>query len=245
MARKQTKKPAKRRKQAKGRIHSMKALGARAARWAVVATLGGVGLLVLLTLLFRFINPPTTPYMLAESWRHDGVRQEWVSLEDVPAYVPGSLVAAEDANFCLHWGFDITAIRAAIADGTGRGASTISQQVAKNLFLWHGRSWLRKALEAPVTLLIEALWPKRRIIEVYMNIAEFDRGVFGVAAAGRDYFNTAPDRLSATQAARLAAVLPNPKGRNARSGSLSRRAGRIRDGAATIATDGRNACFQD
>lgn len=245
MARKQAKKPSRRRKQAPTRRDRALAVARRAVRWAGIALAGAAALLLLLIILFRFVNPPGGPYMAAEAWRHGTIRHDWVNISDVPGFVPRSLVAAEDANFCLHWGFDVRAIRAAIEEGEGRGASTISQQVAKNLFLWHGRSWLRKALEAPITLAIEALWPKRRIIEVYMNIAEFDSGVFGVAAAGRAYFNTAPDRLNASQAARLAAVLPNPKGRNARSANLTRRAARIRDGAATIDADGRAACFQD
>ena len=94
-----------------------------------------------------------------------------------------AIVAAEDANFCNHWGFDIDAIQAAIADGGTRGASTLSQQVVKNVYLWHGRSWTRKALEAALTPLVEALWSKQRIFEVYLNVAEFDEGVFGVEAA--------------------------------------------------------------
>jgi monofunctional biosynthetic peptidoglycan transglycosylase len=156
-------------------------------------------------------------------------------------------VAAEDANFCLHWGFDMGAIRDAIAEGAGRGASTISQQVVKNVWLWHGRSWPRKALEAAITPLMEAAWPKRRVLEVYLNIAEFDEGVFGVEAAARHHFGVAAADLSAVQAARLAAVLPDPKGRSAArpSDRVRARAASIMDGAATIARDGRAACFED
>jgi monofunctional biosynthetic peptidoglycan transglycosylase len=157
-----------------------------------------------------------------------------------------SVVAAEDANFCLHWGFDVDAIRDAIEDGGGRGASTISQQVVKNLYLWHGRSYPRKALEAVLTPTLEALWPKARIIEVYLNVAEFDTGVFGVKAAARHYFGVAPSELSAVQAARLAAILPDPKARSASKPSdfVRRRARAIMDGAATIRNDGRAACFE-
>ena len=156
-------------------------------------------------------------------------------------------VAAEDANFCLHWGFDMGAIRSAIAEGAGRGASTISQQVVKNVYLWHGRNWGRKALEAAITPLVEAAWPKRRILEVYLNQAEFAEGVFGVEAAARHHFGVGADALSAGQAARLAAVLPDPKRRSAAqpSAALRKRAAAIGDGAATIARDGRAACFED
>jgi monofunctional biosynthetic peptidoglycan transglycosylase len=139
------------------------------------------------------------------------------------------------------------AIRTAIAEGSGRGASTLSQQVVKNVYLWHGRNWARKALEAVMTPVVETLWPKRRIVEVYLNVAEFDAGVFGVEAAARHYFGVSAADLSAVQAARLAAVLPDPKGRSAKSPSvaLRKRAAGIMDGAATIDRDGRAACFED
>ena len=155
-------------------------------------------------------------------------------------------MAAEDANFCNHWGFDMGAIRAAINEGGGRGASTISQQVVKNAYLWQGRSWTRKALEAVMTPVLEAVWTKRRILEVYLNVAEFDEGVFGVDAAARHYFGVGPEDLSAQQAARLAAVLPNPKGRSASNPSayLRKRTTAIISGAATIRADGRSACFE-
>ena len=157
-----------------------------------------------------------------------------------------ALVAAEDANFCRHWGFDMAAIRDAIAEGSGRGASTLSQQVVKNVYLWHGRSWPRKALEALMTPVVEAFWPKRRIVEVYLNVAEFDAGVFGIEAAARHYFGVSAADLSAVQAARLAAVLPDPKGRSASNPGVAARPRRgILDGAATIARDGRAACFED
>jgi monofunctional biosynthetic peptidoglycan transglycosylase len=126
-----------------------------------------------------------------------------------------AMVAGEDQKFPFHHGFDVDAIQDAIdAADEGkrlRGASTISQQVAKNLFLWNGRSFVRKGMEAYFTVLIEALWPKRRILEVYMNIVELGNGVYGVGAASDTFFHTAPDRLGVVQAARLAAVLPNPR----------------------------------
>jgi monofunctional biosynthetic peptidoglycan transglycosylase len=156
------------------------------------------------------------------------------------------VVAAEDANFCLHWGFDMRAIRRALDENSGRGASTISQQVVKNVFLWQGRSWPRKALEAVLTPLVEAVWTKRRILEVYLNVAEFGKGVFGAEAAAQHYFGISAAKLSPTQAARLAAILPDPKGRDAAKPSafVRERAAAIMDGAATIKADGRAGCFE-
>lgn len=196
---------------------------------------------------YRVVNPPVTFYMMQEKWRLGTLDRQWVPLEAVAPVMARSVVAAEDANFCNHWGFDMSAIRNAIADGGNRGASTLSQQVVKNVYLWHGRSWPRKALEAAMTPLVEAVWPKRRIIEVYLNVAEFDEGVFGVEAAARHYFDVGPEALTPVQAARLAAVLPNPKERNAARPSdwLRKRAASIMDGAATIRRDGRAACFED
>ncbi len=196
--------------------------------------------------LGRFVDPWTTPYMVAESHRHGGVAYEWVDLEDIAPVMARAVVAAEDANFCRHWGFDMAAIRDAIEDGGSRGASTLSQQTVKNLYLWHGRNYTRKALEALLTPALEALWPKKRIVEVYLNIAEFDTGVFGVKAAARHYFGVSAAELSAIQAARLAAILPNPKARSAKnpSGFVRRRAQSIMDGAETIRRDGRATCFE-
>ncbi len=200
---------------------------------------------VFLVVLGAVLNPPTTPYMAAESRRLGGVDQEWVPIEEIAPVMGRSAVAAEDANFCLHWGLDLEAIRTAIDQGGGRGASTISQQVVKNVYLWHGRSWFRKVLEAGLTPLVEAIWSKRRILEVYLNVAEFDEGVFGVEAAARHYFGVGPEALSSVQAARLAAILPAPKTRSASrpSNFIRKRAASIRDGAATIRADGRADCF--
>lgn len=211
--------------------------------WRTVAV---VFLLVIgLTCLFAVINPPTTPYMISEARRMGPVQQTWVPMEDIAPVMARSAVAAEDANFCLHWGLDVKAIQAALDEGSARGASTISQQVVKNVYLWHGRSWLRKSLEALWTPLMEAVWSKRRIIEVYLNVAEFDEGVFGVQAAARHYFGVDAADLSANQAARLAVVLPAPKLRAANdlTPTLVRRASSVADGAATILADGRADCF--
>ncbi|OAN67827.1 monofunctional biosynthetic peptidoglycan transglycosylase [Sulfitobacter sp. EhC04] len=203
-------------------------------------------LVVFLVVLGALINPPTTAYMFSESRRLGGVKQTWVSLDRMAPVMARSAVAAEDANFCQHWGFDMIAIRKAIAAGSNRGASTISQQTVKNVYLWHGRTWVRKAMEALITPVMEAIWSKRRIVEVYLNIAEFDEGVFGVEAAAQHYFGVAAADLSATQAARLAAILPSPKKRSASRPSdyVLKRARQVRDGAATIRNDGRAACFE-
>ncbi|WP_371155933.1 monofunctional biosynthetic peptidoglycan transglycosylase [Jannaschia sp. 2305UL9-9] len=217
------------------------------ARWVRRVVLGGLLLLCLWVLAYRWIDPPTTPYIVGEDARLAGVARTWVDLEEIAPVMARAAVAAEDANFCLHWGFDVDAIRDAIEEGGNRGASTISQQVVKNAFLWQGRSWVRKALEAGLTPLMELLWPKRRIIEVYLNIAEFDEGVFGVDAAAQAYFGRSAAELSDRQAGLLAAVLPGPKDRDAANPTafLSRRAASIVDGAATIRADGRAACFED
>ncbi|WP_425442348.1 monofunctional biosynthetic peptidoglycan transglycosylase [Sulfitobacter brevis] len=203
-------------------------------------------LVVLFVVLGTVINPPTNVYMFSEAQRLGGVKHQWVAMENVAPVMARAAVAAEDANFCEHWGFDMAAIRLAIAQGSARGASTISQQTVKNVYLWQGRSWVRKAMEALITPILEAIWTKRRILEVYLNVAEFDEGVFGIDAASRHYFGVAPDGLSDTQAARLAAILPAPKDRSASdpSGFVRKRTSQILSGAATIRADGRSACFE-
>nr|WP_235477225.1 monofunctional biosynthetic peptidoglycan transglycosylase [Aliiroseovarius crassostreae] len=218
-----------------------------ARRWGRRVALGVLAVIALTVGSYAILNPPTTPYMISEKMRLGWLDQQWVSMDEIAPVMARSVVAAEDANYCAHWGFDMRAIRAAIDDGGNRGASTISQQVVKNTYLWQGRSWPRKVLEAVLTPLVELVWTKRRILEVYLNVAEFDEGVFGVEAASRHYFGVGPDQLTATQAARLAAVLPNPKERSAArpSTALRKRAARIVDGAATIRRDGRAECFED
>lgn len=215
-------------------------------RWSLRLVAAVLVLALLAIGLFAVINPPTTYYMQREARRLGSVDHAWVAIDDVAPVMARSVVAAEDANFCTHWGFDMEAIRRALASGGQRGASTISQQVVKNVYLWQGRSWTRKALEALITPGVEAVWSKRRIVEVYLNVAEFDEGVFGVASAARHYFGVAPAELTAAQASRLAAILPDPKDRSAANPSdfVLRRAASIRDGAATIRADGRSACFE-
>ncbi len=199
-----------------------------------------------LILLFSFVPPPINLYQMSEAWRLGGISKDWTSWDTIAPSMGRSVVAGEDANFCLHWGFDIAAIKLAAAEGANRGASTLTQQVAKNVFLWQGRSWLRKAMEAVLTPFIELVWSKQRILEVYLNVAEFGDGIFGVQAAAQHYFGVDAADLSPTQAARLAAILPDPKGRNPvkPSAFVKRRATAILSGAETIDVDGRAACFQ-
>jgi monofunctional biosynthetic peptidoglycan transglycosylase len=168
----------------------------------------------LAVLALRWIPPPTTSFML----QHEGQpHHRWVAWSEISPHVAMAVIAAEDQKFPQHHGFDFASISSALSGEEERrlrslrGASTISQQVAKNLFLWPGRSVLRKGFEAWLTLWIEALWPKRRILEVYLNVAEFGPGIFGVGAASAAYFGIPPARLGPFEAARLAAVLPDPR----------------------------------
>ncbi|MDX1781191.1 MAG: monofunctional biosynthetic peptidoglycan transglycosylase [Thalassovita sp.] len=215
--------------------------------WVLRVGIALWGLSLVWIALYAVIDPPSTFYIRQEENRLGKIERQWAGLDWIAPVMVRSVVAAEDANFCDHWGFDMSAIRAAIEDGATRGASTLSQQVVKNTFLWQGRSWPRKALETLMTPMVELVWTKRRILEVYLNVAEFDEGVFGVDAAARHYFGIGPDQLSPVQAARLAAILPAPKDRSASKPSafLRRRAEVIRDGAETIRRDGRAACFED
>lgn len=234
------------RKPSKPRLLDRAAAGLRRVlRWLFLGVAGVVLLVVIWIGAYRFINPPGGLYMWGESGRLGGITRVWVDFDAVAPVMARSVVAAEDVNFCRHWGFDIEAIREALGEGSARGASTLTQQVVKNVFLWHGRSWLRKALEAALTPLVEVLWSKERILEVYLNVAEFDEGVFGVQAAAQHSFARDARDLTATQAARLAAVLPAPQTRDAARPDefTRRRAAAIADGAATIARDDRSACF--
>jgi monofunctional biosynthetic peptidoglycan transglycosylase len=172
--------------------------------------------------VLRFVDPPVSAFMVARQFEAWGKGQwsfhpayQWRDWDQIAPALPLSMVAAEDQRFATHSGFDLDAIEKARAHnergGRVRGASTISQQVAKNLFLWSGRSYLRKGMEAWYTVLIELLWSKQRILEVYANIAEFGDGVYGAQAAARTFWGVDASRLSADQAARLAAVLPAPR----------------------------------
>ena len=191
-------------------------------RWLIGLPLVLVAITVLQVAALRFIDPPFSTFMAIRQFEAWGggdfgfrIAHDWRDLDAISPHLPVALVAAEDQNFARHVGFDLDAIeKAREANERGRkvrGGSTISQQTAKNLFLWSGRSWVRKGIEAWYTVLIEALWSKRRILEVYANVAEFGDGVYGAQAAARTYFGKDASRLSASEAARLAAVLPSPK----------------------------------
>jgi len=216
-------------------------------RWIFRALGLGIIISILVVVFLRFVNPHLTPYFMAERMRLGAVDRDWTPIEGFSKHMPRAMVAAEDANFCTHFGFDLNAIKAALSDDSRlRGGSTISQQVAKNVFLWQGRTWVRKGIEVWFTMLIELFWPKQRIVEVYLNIAETGEGVFGAAAAGRHYFRVEPDKLTLNQAARIAAILPSPKKHSAaRPANITRRRARqIASGAETIAADGRATCFE-
>ena len=170
---------------------------------------------IALVLLFRFVPPPATPLMIGTILTEGPVMQSWVPLESISPNLVRAVIASEDSKFCAHYGFDLEAIDKALdrnaAGGRLRGASTISQQTAKNLFLLPDRTWTRKGLEAYFTLLIEGLWPKRRIMETYLNIAEWGPRRFGAEAAAQTNFGKAASELDALQAARLATILPSPR----------------------------------
>jgi monofunctional biosynthetic peptidoglycan transglycosylase len=175
-----------------------------------------------LVALLRWINPPYSAFMaqtqMAAWQKHDRTyvfHHRWVNLNQISPNLPLAVVASEDQKFPEHWGFDVEAIEKAYElnqhSHRVHGASTISQQVAKNLFLWSGRSYFRKGLEAYFTVLIEACWPKRRILEIYLNIAEFGYGTYGAEAAAERFFHKRASQLSRSDSAVLAAVLPNPQ----------------------------------
>lgn len=191
---------------------------------------------ILWVFTYKWVDPPITALQIRAYFRlEDGAdfKKTWVDFEDVHPNVPLALVAAEDQRFAHHWGFDWEAIKAAAeynrTHTNTRGASTITQQVAKNVFLWPQRSWIRKGLEAWFTLWIELFWSKERILEVYMNVAETGEGIFGVEAASQTYFKKPAAKLSRREAALLAATMPSPKRNNPGKPTayLSKRGARI------------------
>jgi monofunctional glycosyltransferase len=201
------------------RAHSLAGRVGRVLLWSLLAC---IGVSVAAVLVLRWADPVYSAFM-AESqiaaWvNHDRsymFRRSWVDLDRISPNLPLAVVASEDQKFPEHWGFDVEAIEKAYQMNQHshrvHGASTISQQVAKNLYLWSGRSYFRKALEAYFTVLIEASWPKRRILEIYLNIAEFGSGTYGAEAAAERFFHKSAARLTRSDAATLAAVLPNPE----------------------------------
>jgi monofunctional glycosyltransferase len=188
-----------------------------AARWGARILLLLLLLLVVLIVTFRFVNPIST-LMLGRMLLHEKVDQKSISLDHVSEALRAAVITSEDAHFCRHHGVDWGAMREVIDEsgigGPSRGASTITMQVAKNVFLWPGHSYIRKALEIPLALVLDFVWPKRRILEVYLNVAEWGDGVFGAEAAANFYFHEPAADLTLRQAALMAAVLPDPHRRN-------------------------------
>jgi monofunctional glycosyltransferase len=177
-----------------------------------------LAILFLSIVAFRFVNPPLTAVMVVEKLKGYTLRREWVPLEDISPNLPLAVIASEDGRFCLHWGVDWGAVRDAIKEGDGvadfRGASTIPMQVAKNLYLWNSRSYLRKLIEMPLAYVMSFIWPKQRMMEVYLNVAQWGPGLFGAEAASRYYFQKSAAELTRREALLLAVALPNPRWRN-------------------------------
>jgi monofunctional biosynthetic peptidoglycan transglycosylase len=214
------------------------------------AVLWFVGLSVLWVAIYRVVPPPVTATMIANLADGRGITKDWMPLDRMDPHMARAAIAAEDARFCLHHGFDYAAMKTAFAANERghklRGGSTISQQTAKNVFLWQGRSYVRKAFEAWFTLLIETIWGKKRIMEVYLNVAETGIGTFGVNAGAIRYFHHDAGRLSPAEAARLMAVFPLPKKRGAVApeGYVRRYGNRIAAREPAVARDGLDRCLR-
>lgn len=203
--------------------------------------------------LQRWLAPPTTFLMATRAIEGEGWDYRWRPLEEISPRLVQAVIASEDSTFCSHHGFDMKAIETALkanarsekrGSGRIRGGSTISQQTAKNAFLWPGRDWIRKGLEAGYTVAIETVWGKRRIMEVYLNVAEWAPGVYGAEAASQHWFGKPAADLSAREAARLAAILPSPRRYNAAAPGpyVRRRASRIQAAMGTVRDQGLAAC---
>jgi monofunctional biosynthetic peptidoglycan transglycosylase len=219
-------------------------------RRALVALLiVGIAMPVGLTAVYRFAPPPITLLMVQRMIEGRGLDKRWRPISRISPSLVEAAIASEDSRFCSHMGFDVEAIRRAFANNERRpsrirGGSTISQQTAKNVFLWLDRSYVRKGLEAYFTLLIEGLWGKRRIMEVYLNVAEWGPGIYGAEAAAQHYFGVPASRLTRVQASRLAAVLPSPlRYRAAAPGPyVARRSRAIAAAAQVVRNEGLAAC---
>jgi monofunctional glycosyltransferase len=199
--------------------------------------------------VYRFVPPPITILMVERLFEGHGLDHRWIPMSRMSPALPRAAIAAEDARFCTHHGFDFEAIQKAVRHDERRpnrirGGSTISQQTAKNVFLWPDRSWVRKGFEAYFTVLIEAVWGKRRIMEVYLNTVEMGPGVYGVEAAAQRYFHVSASAVNPAQAARLIAILPSPlKWQVIDPGSyVRRRDARIGKGEAAVARQDSAAC---
>jgi len=218
-------------------------------RWVIrflfKALIGFLGLSLALVLVFKFIPVPVTATMLMDS---NGITKDWTALSNIDRTMVRAVIAAEDGKFCSHEGFDREAIEDALENnrqgGRIRGGSTISQQTAKNVFLWQGGGYVRKGFEAWFTVLIEQIWGKRRIMEVYLNVAETGLGTYGMEAGAQRYFDKSAASLTPLEAARMAAALPQPKQRAVRnpSGWLARHGNTISARIGSVARDGLDSC---
>jgi monofunctional biosynthetic peptidoglycan transglycosylase len=223
-----------------------KSISGKLARWLLMLLLGFVAISLTQVLIYKWVPVPVTITMLLDK---NGITKDWTPLSKIDPNMPRAVIAGEDGKFCRHHGFDTDAIRKAMEHnaqgGRIRGGSTISQQTAKNVFLWQGGGFVRKGLEAWYTILIEAIWGKRRIMEVYLNVAETGIGTYGVQAGAIRYFNHGADRMTRTEAARIAAVLPLPKKRGAISptGFTRRHGNNIARWIGSVRADGLDSCL--
>jgi len=220
----------------------------RIIRFLFKALLGFIGLSLILVLLFKFVPVPVTATMIMDG---NGITKDWESLSNIDRNMVRAVIASEDGKFCSHQGFDQEAIEKAIEHnargGRIKGGSTISQQTAKNVFLWQGGGYFRKGLEAYYTVLIEKIWGKRRIMEVYLNVAETGIGTYGVEAGAQRYFGKSAANLTPTEAGRMAAALPLPKERSVKNpgGWLRRHGNSIAARVGVVRRDALDACIYD
>ena len=224
----------------------VKSVSVRTLKVAAIVFSAWFTVVLFLIAVYRFVNPPFSSLMVMQWLGGTSIHREWVPVEKISPNLVRAVIASEDGRFCSHWGIDFGELAAAIkrtSRGTPRGGSTITMQVAKNLFLWPAKSYVRKVIEVPLTYAIELMWPKWRIMEVYLNIAEWGPGVFGAEAAAREHFGRSAARLSSRQGALLAVALPNPFVRDAgdpgpwasrRSSVIQRRAGRSPEAATCV-----------
>ncbi|WP_086608695.1 monofunctional biosynthetic peptidoglycan transglycosylase [Erythrobacter donghaensis] len=214
-------------------------------RFLAKAFAGFFVLTLVLVFAFKWLPVPVTATMLMDG---EGITKDWESLDNIDRNLVSAVIAAEDSRFCEHYGFDAEAIEQAMREnmegGRIRGGSTISQQTAKNVFLWQGGGYVRKGLEAWFTLWIETVWGKRRIMEVYLNVAETGIGTYGAEAGSQRYFGHSAARLSPDEASRMAAALPSPKKRSVKNpgGWLARHGNRIERRIGIVRSDGLDAC---
>ena len=221
----------------------------RLLRWLILLVVAALLLSVGWVVAYKYVDPPTTSLMLRDTLEGHSVAYSWRDLDRIDPNMPRAVITAEDRDFCAHNGFDMDAIRDAFErnqeGGTLRGGSTISQQTAKNAFLWVERSWVRKGLEAYFTFLIEQIWGKRRIMEVYLNIAETGINTYGVEEGAKRYFGHGADTLSRREAAQIAAVLPSPQKRSGKNpkGQVRRYARNVERWIRVVKDEGLDACL--